>query len=147
MLFCQFTICARTEQGLTPPLPFTAHVAVLRLCLKCPMPIDKGHAVAVFGVHVSLHLKNKARHFGFFWGDLTGFGGLDLRLWSEFPMPSINSLTPKELIVDPNQMGVMCPSSTAWGLGLAQFARHSTFRNFSKRCSGTCFSVWGRPIR
>ena len=45
---------------------------------------DKSHTVAVLWVHIGLHLKDKARHFGFFWGDLTGFGGLDLRLWSVF---------------------------------------------------------------
>ena len=43
----------------------------------------KSHPIAVFGVHIGLHFEHKARHLGFFGGNLTWVCFLDLWLGPE----------------------------------------------------------------
>ena len=133
---------ARNRTGFDTAIGF-----LLRTCssfmprLKCPdANRTKATRSRCFGSILACTLKTKPETLDSSGATWRGSADWICGSGPYFPMPSINSLTPKELIADPNQMGVMCPSRTAWGsrVGSSSRAISTSSRNFSKRWSGTC---------
>ena len=106
----------------------------------------KGHAVAVLGVHVGLHLEDKAGDGGFFGADLAFGGLLRLRFGAVFA-DAVHQFLHAERVdrrAEPDRRHVSRSGTTARSkAGSNSRAISSSSRNFASRSAGTCSASFG----